>query len=114
MSEPRIFIEVVQELNSSQHARVRYEISLTEWQKARYPGGVAEWTINTALAEVSSAMSKQKFVEPQPLAETERLRRRLKIADAACANYYEWEYGTKPGAEPNPSLLLAWKKGVDD
>lgn len=45
--------------------------------------------------------------------EIERLRNALAIADAACASYWEWEYGHDGDDIPNSSLLVAWRKDYE-
>jgi hypothetical protein len=51
-TEPRIFVEVLRPVGDGQYARSRKEISLVEWERARFPGTLAEIGINTALAEL--------------------------------------------------------------
>lgn len=60
LGEPRIFVEVLRPCGDG-FLRSRKEISLTSWAQARFPGGLAELTINTALTEV---LQYDRYVPP--------------------------------------------------
>jgi hypothetical protein len=56
-SDPRIFVEVLRPIGDGKFECSRKQISLIDWESAKFPGTVAEVAINAALADVGYEVS---------------------------------------------------------